>query len=109
MGRQIGAIKIIGTFSGISYYYNRELKGFYVRSKSSLTRKRFMKDKAFAGSRHSAERFALGNRLASAVYKQVESEKRVYSLFLVLKKNAINYLKAGMSEEETIKQLVEGL
>ena len=99
MAKQAGDIRITGTLDDLTFY---KMDGkYYVRLKSSLTRKRFMKDKAFERSRKSAERFALGNQLASKLYRMIEKEKQVYKLFCFLKRKAILLLK----EEKNIKQV----
>jgi hypothetical protein len=77
--------------------------------KSSLNSKKFWKHKAFEGSRRSCERFAEGNRLASKLYRMVDEEKRVYSLFCFLKKRAILLLKEGKSLPETEEVLFDYL
>src|SRR5690242_17321971 len=65
-----------GTIGDVTFY---GLHGKYiVRSKTSLDGERFRKDKAFSGSRKSAERFALGNKLASKLYAMVEGEQKQY-------------------------------
>ena len=78
---------------------------FYARTKSTLTGKRFRKDKVFEGSRRSAERFKRGNELASQVYQSMGEEKRFYKLFCRLKREAILFLKCGKTEEEVVKEL----
>jgi hypothetical protein len=103
MAKQAGDIKITGTVDDVSFY---KMQGaYYVRRKSSLTGKKFWKDKAFEGSRESCSRFARGNVLASEVYRNLDKEKRSYSLFLCLKKKAIELLKNKIDEERMISLL----
>ena len=78
---------------------------FYARSKSTLTGKRFRKDKVFEGSRRSSERFKRGNELASQVYQSMAEEKRFYKLYCRLKREAILFLKCGKTEEQVVKEL----
>jgi hypothetical protein len=96
-----------GTIGKVTFY---KMWGKYQRRrKSSLTGKRFRKDKAFKGSRESAERFALGNKLASKLYKMVDLEKKAYKLFCFLKTRAIELIKEGNTVEETKEVLVDYL
>ena len=103
--KQSGDIRMTGTFdiSDITLY--RMDGEFYARSKSTLTGKRFRKDKAFEGSRRSNERFKRGNELASQVYQSMPEEKRFYKLFCRLKREAILFLKCGKTEKEVVKEL----
>ena len=109
MAKQCGDIKLTGSIDDLCFY--RMCGEYYVRMKSSLMGKRFWKDAAFEGSRESCQRFAEGNRLASKLYRMVEEEKRMYSLFCFLKKRAIQLLKDGKSllkvEEVLIDYLTE--
>ena len=89
-------------------FYKREGKNL-VRVKSSLDKNRFYEDQSFESSRKSAGRFAEGNRLASNLYKSVELEKRVYSLFCLLKKRAIQLIKEGKTVEQAENVLKEEL
>jgi hypothetical protein len=106
MARQLTGF-ITGTIDDLTFY---KMSGaYYARQKSSLTRKRFQKDKAFERSRVSASRFATGNSLASAVYRMLPAEKKSYPLFCFVKKKAIQLLKQGYCSIETRQQLIEYL
>jgi hypothetical protein len=98
MARQAGDYRFIGSLDDFCFY--KMCGAYYVRRKSSLTGKRFWKDKSFEGSRRSSNRFAEGNRLASKVYHLVTKEKRVYPLFCFLKRRAILLLKEEKSLQE---------
>jgi hypothetical protein len=107
MARQSGEIKIIGTVDDICFY---KMEGkYYVRMKSSLTGKRFWKDKAFERSRQSCRGFGKANQLASKVYRSIEKEKRQYSIFCHLKTIAIALTGEGLGEEEVIYHLQQFL
>ena len=82
---------------------------FRVRARTSLDGNRFKNDAVFKASRLSAERFALGNQLASKLYKMVEGEKKVYGLFCFLKKRAIQLIKEGKRIEEAEEILTDYL
>ena len=103
MARQEGIIRLTGTVGSVTYY---KMNGeYHARLKSSLTGKKFWKHKAFEASRRSCRRFALGNHLASQVYRQLPPEKRLYSIFCQLKTAAIHYIRLGYSSEQTNERL----
>ena len=107
MAKQAGDFFIEGTVDDYTFY--RMCGEYYVRTKSSLTGKRFWKDTAFEGSRKSCSRFAEGNRLASRVYAMIEEDKRVYRLFCFLKRRSIQLLKNGWSLQEAEELLIDYL
>jgi hypothetical protein len=107
MAKQAGDFFIEGTIDELTYYkmYGR----YYVRRKSSLTKKKFHKSKSFERSRESCQRFSEGNRLASRLYRRIKKEKREYSLFCFLKKRAILLLKEGKSLQDAEQILIDYL
>jgi hypothetical protein len=107
MARQAGDIKIISTIDDLCFY--KMCGEYFVRMKSSLTGKRFWKDKAFEGSRKSCSRFGEGNKIASKVYAMIEKENRVKKLFTFLRRRAILLLKEGVSVEGTEEVLIDWL
>jgi len=107
MAKQAGDFFIEGTIDDLTYY--RMNGRFYVRGKSSLTKKKFWRSKAFERSRESCKRFSEGNKLASRIYRMIEKEKRVYSLYCFLKKRAISLLKEGKSLKEAEEVLIDYL
>jgi hypothetical protein len=107
MAKQAGDIFITGTIDDLCFYKMDVV--YYVRLKSSLTGKKFWKNKAFEGSRKSCNRFAEGNKLASKVYQMIEEEKRVYKLYCFLKRRAILLLKEGKTIDEAQEVLVDCL
>ncbi len=94
---------IEGTIDDITFYKMGD--EYYARMKSSLTRKRFFRDKAFQGSRRSFKRFGKGNQLASLVYNEIAEEERGYETFCLMKKTAIALIKAGFEDESVVDQL----
>jgi hypothetical protein len=107
MAKQAGDIFIEGTIDDLTYY---KMEGrYYVRMKSSLTRKKFRKHKAFERSRASCKRFSEGNKLASKLYRMIEKNKRIYKLFCFLKKRSIMLLKEGKSLIEVEEILMDYL
>lgn len=103
MAKQAGDIRITGSFDGFCFY---KLDGeYYIRHESSLTGKRFWKDKAFEGSRRSCSRFGRGNQLASRVYATLTREQQAKGLFARLRTTAIALLKQEVPEEAVVLAL----
>ena len=97
MARQVGDIKIVGTVEDLCFY---KMEGaFFVRMKSSLTGKRFWKDKVFAGSRRSAGLLGRASSLASRLYRQLPTEKKDRDVFRQLTGKVKLLLKDGCTEE----------
>ena len=103
MAKQMNETIFTGRIGGL-VFYEMEGKG-YVRRKSGLTRKQFFTQSCFAGSRNSAERFALANRIAGAFYRQLPVHERDYGLFCKLKRTAILLLKEGETADAVYAQL----
>lgn len=79
MAKQVGIVKITGTIDDITFY---EMGGeYYARMKSSLTGKRFWKDKAFEGSRRSAKALGVASKLASLLYRTLPKEEKGRPVF----------------------------
>lgn len=107
MAKQAGDIFIEGSFGDLTFY---KMEGkYYVRTKSSLTGKRFWKAKCFEGSRKSCSRFGEGNKLASKVYGMIEEEKKVNKLFAFLRTKAISLIKQGFEVAEAEEVLIDYL
>ncbi len=103
MAYVLGPIRFTGTIGDATFY---KMQGeYHVRTKSSLTGKKFWKHPAFAGSRDSCKRFALGNKLASGVYRSLPKQQQHYALFCQLKTMAIHCLKLQWTTEQTILHL----
>lgn len=103
MAKQTGDDKYIGTIEGLVCY--KMYGAYYVRSKSSLTGKRFWKDGAFDGSRKSCSLLAKASALASNYYKTYPEEKRRKGLFNEMTGRVKLWLKEGKTEDETVSLL----
>ena len=103
MAKQIGEIKIVGTFADITFY---KMDGqYYARMKSSLTGKRVKRDPMFARTMQSARRLGRGSQLASKVYRSLPRTEQVYPLYKELKRIAVLGLKNGKGEDEVMTLL----
>ncbi|HEX2606304.1 MAG TPA: hypothetical protein VHK91_02950 [Flavisolibacter sp.] len=107
MARQAGLMNIKGTIEDFTFY---QMKGnWYVRRKSSLTKKKFQKKACFERSRQSASRFGSGSRIASRLYKNLPFELREVGLYRQLMRKAIVYLKEGKTELEVVELLAASI
>ncbi|HEX2608915.1 MAG TPA: hypothetical protein VHK91_16135 [Flavisolibacter sp.] len=107
MARQAGLMNIKGTIEDFTFY---QMKGnWYVRRKSSLTKKKFYKKACFERSRQSASRFGGGSRIASRLYKNLPFELREVGLYRQLMRKAIAYLKEGKTELEVVDLLAASI
>jgi hypothetical protein len=105
MARLTGDIMFTGTIEGLCFY--KMYGSCFVRTKSSLTGKRFWKDKAFEGSRKSCNQLARASALASLFYKAYPEAKRRKGLFNEMTGRVKLWLKEEKTEEETMLLLRE--
>ena len=93
----------IGTQHGITIYF---MNGqFYMRSASTLTRKKVLTDPAFAKTR--AENTIHGNasKIASRIYQYVPQKNKKRELFNQIVARVKRLLKAGIQEKEIIETI----
>jgi hypothetical protein len=103
MARQAGLIKITGTIGDITFYQLEE--EYYLRKKTSLNRKRFLKDPAFAGSRIRSAQFGVASSLASRFYRSLPKEKKGHGIIGKLSGIANTLLQQGYTTDETLTLL----
>ncbi|MEO6403860.1 MAG: hypothetical protein ABIY51_03600 [Ferruginibacter sp.] len=103
MAFQIGHIKIQGTVGNTTYYI-REGKAL-ARPKSSLTKAKVKKHPAFARSRAASARFAIAAALSGRLYRQLPKKLRRHGMIGKLTGEAINFIHAGISEEQAFDNL----
>jgi len=104
MSKQCGPVYITGTVKGICYY--RMNGKYYARRKSTLSRKRVKKDKAFALTRKYAELLGAASSIAARVYRLLPKGRKQLSLYRAMTGQAMGMLKQGVSEEE-VKECLE--
>ena len=99
MAKQIGNIRITGTYDNLCFY---KVKGaYYVRKKSSLTAKRVKTSPKFALTRLYADLMGRSSKIASAIYSALPADFRQYWMFKAFTGEALQWLKKGKSPEET--------
>jgi hypothetical protein len=104
MARVRGGVPISGTIGNVTFYqmYGRT----YVRSKSSLTRKRVLKSKEFEKTRKHAGHFGIAAKIGSVIYKALPLDLRSERWFYrAIAGEAASLLYKGMQEEE-VKELL---
>lgn len=100
MARQAGPIFFIGTVDDLVFYKLDEC--YYVRKKSSISRKRFQKDPAYELPRLRAGQFGQAAKLASEVYRFLPKAQKKHGLFGQFTKIARQLLHEGRTPEEVV-------
>ncbi|WP_298739657.1 hypothetical protein [uncultured Chitinophaga sp.] len=103
MAKQKGPTFITGTFNGLCYY---QMDGqYYVRRKSSLSRRRVKRSPAFRRTMRYAGFLAEASRIASEVYRITPRKSRKREIFQGLTGKAMELLKKGMEAALVMAQL----
>ncbi|MGH2644270.1 MAG: hypothetical protein ACRDE2_09995 [Chitinophagaceae bacterium] len=106
MAKQCGPYKITGTIDNVCFY--RMNDSYYVRMKSSITRKQVMKDPAFRRTREHAALLGEASKIASGVYRQITGERKKHAIYRELTGKAMRLLKEGR-DKEAVFQILDGL
>jgi hypothetical protein len=101
MPRQIGAIKIVGTIDGVTYYIMDGVH--YVRRKSSLDRKRILRDPKFQRFRECSKVFGKASKLASQFYRLFPKEQRMHGVYGKLTGEFNLLFREGKTSEQAVK------
>jgi hypothetical protein len=103
MAKQVGHIFIQGTLDDLTYY---KMDGvYYVRKKSSLSRKKVLNSPRFERTRQHASQLAEASKIASAIYKEIPKEEKSIDLFRSIVGKAKVLLASGKSKEEVLAEL----
>jgi len=94
----------IGRQGNLVYYMWQG--GYYIRTRSTLSGKRFWEDKAFAGSRKRAVEFGAAAKLASEVYQLLPLKERRRGVIGKLTGEAHTALMAGKTKEVVKRELL---
>ena len=99
MARVLGGVPIAGTIGGVTFY---QMNGrTYVRAKSSLTRKRVLKSKAFEKTRKCARDLGRASQIGSVIYKALPDDiRRERWLYRAITGEAASLLYEGKEEQE---------
>lgn len=77
----------------------------FIRTKSSLSRKRVLKSKAFKKTRQYASDLAKASRIGSEIYQQIRKNKRDRSLYQAITGAAATLLYQGVGEAQVLEKL----
>jgi hypothetical protein len=103
MAKQAGPFFITGTIDQVCFY--KLDKAYYARSKSSLTRKRVLRDPAFKETRRHAELMGKASTIASLIYRGLPEEQQLHSLYRKLTGRAFRLLKENKTKKEIVTLL----
>jgi hypothetical protein len=98
MGKMPVGVHFTGTIGNICYYEVGDRT--FVRIKSSLTRKRVLKDKKFASTRKHAGDLGKAAQLASPVYRALPSDIKGRWIFRAITGEIASLLYAGKTEQQ---------
>lgn len=98
-------ITFTGTIGDITFY--RWEDAIFARKKSSLTKERVLKDKAFAGLRKHASDMGQASKLASEVYRQLPPDIKGRWIFRTIAGYAASLLYKGKTPEQVKNELVK--
>src|SRR5437764_2293466 len=100
MARQIRIIRATGTIDGLTFY--RLAGKYYLRRKSSLTKERIKKDKAYELFRWHSSLHGAAAKIARPLYWMLPQKKRKHSVFGKL----TAFVKALIKEGRTLHEII---
>ncbi|HVT86767.1 MAG TPA: hypothetical protein VHD35_16295 [Chitinophagaceae bacterium] len=98
MAKQIGPLFVCGTYHNTCFY--RSEGHYYVRSKSSLSRRRVKRDPVFAATRLHARWMGEASVIASEIYRRLHAGRKNRSVYQQLTGKAFRLLKQGNNKDE---------
>lgn len=105
MAKQLGPYFITGSYYNLCFY---EMQGrYFLRMKSSLSRKRVKSDPAFAKTMFYANLLGNAAKIASIVHRSLPKDKKEKGLYRKLTGKAMQWLKEGFDVEQVIILLRE--
>jgi hypothetical protein len=93
-----GTTTTSGTVGGATFYQMNGKQ--YVRAKSSLSRKRVLKDKAFENTRKCASDLGKAAQIGSVIYHALPSDIKVHWMYRAITGEAASMLYEDITEEE---------
>jgi hypothetical protein len=103
MAKLCGPLLITGTIDDVCFY---KMHGnYYARMKSSLSRKRVLKDPKFQLTRVHASLLGEASKIASRVYRLITGEREKHTLYREITGKAIYLLREGKDKEDTFEIL----
>ena len=98
MARLAKGETLTGTFDDLVFYKWEDR--IFVRKKSSLTKERVLKDKAFAGLRKHAGDMGRASKIASEIYKLLPSDIKGRWIFRAIAGHAASLIYKGKDEQQ---------
>ena len=95
--------EFIGTVCGLTLY--RMAGKYYARQKSSLSRKRVLKDPAYKPTMKNAGVLGKASPIGAKLYRLIDKEIRKRSMYQKLTGKVMRMLKEGMREKEIFSSL----
>ncbi len=103
MPLQCGPLFITSTIDNVCFY---KMEGqYYARMKSSLSRKRVLKDPKFLLTRVHAALLGEASKIASRVYRLITGERKKHTLYREITGKAIYLLREGKDKEAAFEIL----
>jgi hypothetical protein len=100
MAQQAGNLRLIGTIDGLTFY--KMYGKYYVRTKSSLDKKRILRDPSFEQFRQCSKIFGKASKLAKELYHLFPKENRKHGVFGRLTGEFNLLFREGKTAEEAI-------
>ena len=107
MGLQDGIIKITGTIDNLTFYKMNGI--YYVRKKSSLSRKKVLTAPSFERTRMHAGEFKIASKIASRLYRPIKKEDKSIHLFRKMVGRAKTLLHKGNQIDQIILIITDEL
>ncbi|HEY4148071.1 MAG TPA: hypothetical protein VGM41_04045 [Chitinophagaceae bacterium] len=105
MAIQSGPFYLERTIDDVCFY--RIGDKYYVRMKSSLSRKQVLFGKRFRRTMESAGRMARGSKIGSVIYRLLPVDFREFWMYRSFVGEAVKLIKAGKTDEEAMLVLME--
>ena len=98
MAKMAPGIHFTGTIGNVCYYQVGDRT--YLRSKSSLTRKRVLDSKEFASTRKHASAMGRASKIGSVIYRGLPADIKARWIFRIITGEAASLLYSGKNEED---------
>jgi hypothetical protein len=105
MARQLGPVKVNGSLDNLTFY---KMDGeYFARKKTSLNKKRVMKDAAFENSRKAMVEFGVVSKFFARVYQQLPKQCKGQGIQQKMTGRARSLFLEGCDEEKVVELLLK--
>jgi hypothetical protein len=105
MARQAGNLKLEGTIDSLTFYRMNGI--YYVRTKSSLDRKRILRDPRFERFRQCSKVFGKASKLASELYRLFPKEMKKHGVHGKLTGEFNLLFREGKTSEQAVEIMMK--